>query len=163
MGEGGIFAIIDGRGKDNQWTFHGWVFREGRPTRLGPLLWKALEVKGLEAVLAEGPATPGVAVPVTHENPEPLANPWLYLLNPNLRRVALMVAAPARPVTNAKDQKHLSEVLEVRRPVKMGSVWYYSASQAFRYEVVNSFILSPETSPDWAKADQEGMAKRKVA
>ncbi len=159
MGEGVIFAIRDGTGPDLQWTWHGWAFREGRPTRLGPLLWRTMRLKGLEKVVAEGPATPGRARSLTHENPDPRENPWLYILNPHLMRLVLFVTTPA-PALPDRQAHHLHLPKEGDDPVRVGTAWYYSSREGFTYELLGSWHLRGGGSPDWQIVEEQGQAKR---
>ncbi len=162
MGDGGIFAILDGTGPDLSWQFHGWLFVDGRPTKLGPLLWRVLHLKPVELVAAEGPGTPGHplrALTVTHEDPDPRGNGWLYLLNPRLRRLALLVAVRAPAPTNAR----LLELLAVRDgepPLKAGPTWHYSPTEGYAYELLHSYDLREAKAPMWEEAERVGLEKR---
>ncbi len=159
LSDGGIVAIRDGTGRDLRWTWHGWLFTEGRPTRLGALLWKAVHLKGMERVVVEGPATPGKARTVTHEDPDPGGNPWLYLLNPHLRRLALLVAASA-PALPDRQAQSLGLPSEERHPVRVGSAWYYTSLEGYTFELVSSWDLRVEKAPDWKKVEEQGRVTR---
>lgn len=159
MGDNGIFAVRDGTGSDLQWTWHGWRFAEGRPTRLGALLWRAVHLKGLDRTAAEGPATPGRARTVTHEQPDPREHAWLYVVNPHLKRMALFVAVPA-PALPDRQARHLGLSSGEGPPVKVGAAWYYSSREGFTYELLGSWDLRRDRAPDWKALEERGRVKR---
>lgn len=154
MGNAGIVAIHDGTGDNLQSQYHGWRYREARPTKLGALLWKSITSKGMERVVKEGPGSPGVAQPVTDAAPDPQYNAWLWIVKPATHQLVLLVAAMATKITRPEA---LAELEAARKqgqsPARLYGAWYYSDIEGYQHTVVRSYDLTSETMPDWAEAE----------
>jgi hypothetical protein len=162
MGTGGLFAIHEGTGSDLQWKYYGWRFVDARPTRFGPLVWRAVELKGLPRVVVEGPASPGRARTATHNEADPRQDPWLYVLNPHLRRLAVLVAVPAPPLADAEARRRVLQHAS-RGPVKIGKAWYYSSNEGYTFVLVRSFEIKTDVKPDWDAVEREAETKDREA
>lgn len=162
MGNGGLFAIHEGTGSDLQWKYRGWLFTDGSPARFGPLLWRAIELKGTARVIVEGPASPGVARTASDEDVDPRKNPWLYVLRPHLGRLVVLVAVPVAPLADPEGRRRVL-ALASKGPVKVGRAWYYSATEGYAFELVRSFELAAPVKPDWGAVEREGEEKDRAA
>lgn len=110
-------------------------------------------------MVAEGPATPGRARAVTHEQPDPREHPWLYLMTTHLKRMALLVAVPS-PALPDRQALQLGLPRSDGLPAKVGSSWYYNPREGFTYELLGSWDLRGSPSPDWGVMEEKGRAKR---